>query len=96
MQPIVPHGTDKYPHRPRPVSHAAWDVRAVHGVHAMYSGKNLGTASRKLGRDQAGLSALSMTTSASRCTTVRSYPAPSSAARSRVLRPSSAGSSSES
>jgi hypothetical protein len=27
-------------------SHAAWDVHAVHGVHAMYSVENLGTGSR--------------------------------------------------
>jgi hypothetical protein len=27
------------------VSHAAWDVHAVHGVHAMYSASKLGTAS---------------------------------------------------
>jgi hypothetical protein len=31
-------------------SHAAWDVHAVHGVHAMYSVKNLGTASRSHAR----------------------------------------------
>jgi|GEM_PF-5778597 len=29
------------------VSHAAWDVDAVHGVHAMHSVSNLGTALRQ-------------------------------------------------
>jgi hypothetical protein len=27
-----------------PISHAAWDADAVHGVHAMYSVRRLGTA----------------------------------------------------
>jgi hypothetical protein len=32
---------------PVPTSHAAWDVGAVRGVHAMYSVSNLGTACRR-------------------------------------------------
>jgi len=42
---IAPQPDPPSLHPVRGTSHVAWDVRAVHGVHAMHSVRNLGTAS---------------------------------------------------
>jgi hypothetical protein len=50
---------------PRPIepvstSHAAWDVDAVHGVHAMYSVRSLGTARLAAAQIRLGASAIDL------------------------------------